>query len=154
MRMPNSSRDFRGYASKVTFAVVLLVVAALANASERTEASTKTVIQISSGDAATQNLVLNNAANLEKELGIGNVDIEIVAFGPGLEMLTIFSPFQDRVEEMVSQNIRFSACGNTMAAIERRTGQKPELAKGVDIVSSGVARIVELQKQGYTYVRP
>lgn len=126
----------------------------MANAGERLEAGTETVIQISSGDAATQNLVLHNAANLQKELGIGNVEIEIVAFGPGLEMLTINSPLRDRVENMVSQNIRFSACENTMAAIERKTGEKLELAKGVDIVSSGIARIVELQKQGYTYVRP
>jgi hypothetical protein len=138
----------------VTFAVVLLGFVAMVNAGERLEAGTKTVIQISSGDAATQDLVLHNVANLQKELGIGNVEIEIVAFGPGVEMLTINSPLRDRVENMVSQNIRFSACENTMAAIERNSGEKLELAKGVDIVSSGIARIVELQKQGYTYVRP
>jgi len=154
MRMSNNARDYCRCVLQATFAVVLLIAAVVANADEQIEANTKTVIQISSGDAATQELVLNNTANLQKELGMDNVEIEIVAFGPGLEMLTINSPFRDRVESMASQNIRFSACENTMAAIERKTGEKPELASGVNTVSSGIARIVELQKQGYTYVRP
>ena len=44
------------------------------------------VLQVNSNDPATMNLALNNASNVEqtyKELG-EKVEIEIVAFGPGL----------------------------------------------------------------------
>ena len=36
----------------------------------------------------SQNLALNNAVNLQKSLGQDNVAIEIVAYGPGLSLLT------------------------------------------------------------------
>lgn len=144
-------------ASRWSLALLILAMAwfagvGSANAAETADA--KVVFQVSSGDSSTQNLVLNNAANLQKELGIQHVTIEVVAYGPGLGMLTTGSPFRDRVEAMAKQNVRFSACENTMAAVERKTGHKPQLAAGVGTVPSGVARIVELQQEGYAYVRP
>jgi intracellular sulfur oxidation DsrE/DsrF family protein len=133
----------------------LLIGTSSAGGSEGFAAETKVVIQASSGDAATQSLVLNNAANLQEALGgMDKVQIEVVAYGPGLALLTAESPLADRVKSMAVQNVRFSACENTMAAIERRTGKRPELASGVVTVASGIARIVELDRQGYTYVRP
>ncbi len=118
------------------------------------EEAHKLVIQVSTDDAQTQKIALNNAVNLQKELGMDNVKIEIVAYGPGLVMLTPKSPEADRVKSLAMQNITFSACANTMAAIEKKTGKKPELTAGVGTVSSGVSRIMTLQEQGYAYVRP
>lgn len=127
----------------------------IAGGSEDFAAETQVVIQASSGDAATQNLVLNNAANLQEALGgMDKVQIEVVAYGPGLALLTAENPLASRVSSMAAQNVRFSACENTMAAIERRTGKRPELTSGVVTVASGIARIVELDRQGYSYVRP
>ena len=132
----------------------LLIGISIAGATEKF-AETKVVIQASSGDAAAQSLVLNNARNLQEALGgLDKVQIEVVAYGPGLALLTAENPLADRVKSMATQNIRFSACENTMAAIERRTGKRPELTMGVTTVASGIARIVELDRQGYTYVRP
>jgi intracellular sulfur oxidation DsrE/DsrF family protein len=51
-------------------------------------------------------------------------------------------------------DVVFSACGNTMAAIERKTGKMPVLLEGVQQVDAGVIRVMELQEQGYSYVRP
>lgn len=142
----------RQYLALFILAMTWFVGAGIANAAET--ADTKVVIQVSSGDSATQELVLNNAINLQKELGIQHVTIEIVAYGPGLEMLTTGSPFRDRVESMAKQSVRFRACENTMAAVERKTGRRPQLTAGVDTVPSGVVRIVQLQQEGYAYVRP
>lgn len=114
----------------------------------------KVVIQVSSGDPQVQRVALNNAANLLKAFGMDNVRVEIVAYGPGLSLLTRKSEFPERVPSMALQGIRFSACQNTMEGIERRTGQLPDLLEGVQTVPSGVARIVELEEQGYAYVRP
>ncbi len=118
------------------------------------EPAHKVVIQVSTDDARTQKIALNNAVNLQKEYGMDNVKIEIVAYGPGLSLLTDKSKQAKRVESLASQDIRFSACGNTMKGIKKKTGKEPQLIKGVKVVPAGVGRIMELQEQGYAYVRP
>ena len=112
------------------------------------------VFQVSTGDAGTQNLVLNNVANLQKHYGMDNVDIVVVAYGPGLSILTKQSKEAKRVESLALQNITFDACHNTMEGIKRKTGKMPVLLEGVKVVPAGVAQIVELQEKGYAYVRP
>ena len=114
----------------------------------------KIVFQVSSGDEATQHLVLNNAVNIQKHYGPENVDVVVVAYGPGLSILTKKSKEAVRVKSLAIQGITFDACNNTMKAIEKKTGKKPVLTEGVKIVPAGVARIVELQEKGYAYVRP
>jgi intracellular sulfur oxidation DsrE/DsrF family protein len=118
------------------------------------EAPHKIVIQVSTDDARTQKIALNNAVNVQKLYGIDNVAIEIVAYGPGLGILTTKSKEAARVKSLAMQNIKFSACGNTMAKIEKKTGKKPQLTEGVGTVKAGVARIMALQEQGYAYLRP
>lgn len=83
-----------------------------------------------------------------------NVEIEIVAYGPGLGMLTRQNEQSGRVQSLAMQDITFSACNNTMKGIEKKTGKMPELTEGVKVVPAGVTRIMELQEQGYAYVRP
>ena len=112
------------------------------------------VIQVSDDNEQTYTYALNNAVNVQKEIGLDNINIELVAYGPGLTMLTKESPVADRVKSLAMQNITFSACGNTMANMEKKTGKKPELTEGVGVVKAGVVRIMELQEAGWTYIRP
>ena len=114
----------------------------------------KMVIQVSTDDARTQKIALNNAVNLQKLHRMDNVEIEVVAYGPGLGILTTKSKQADRVKSLAMQNITFSACENTMKKIEKKKGKKPQLVEGVGTVNAGVARIMELQEQGYSYLRP
>jgi intracellular sulfur oxidation DsrE/DsrF family protein len=114
----------------------------------------KVVIQVSTDDARTQTIALNNAVNLQKLYGVDNVEVEIVAYGPGLNLLTKNNQQNKRVESLAIGEIKFSACGNTMKKIEKKKGKQPLLSEGVKIVPAGVGRIVELQEQGYSYIRP
>ena len=114
----------------------------------------KVVIQVSTDDPRTQKIALNNAVNLQKLYGLDNVEIEIVAYGPGLDLLTSKSKQNKRVKSLALQDITFSACGNTIAKKEKKSGAKVVLLDGVDRVQAGVARIIELQEQGYSYIRP
>ena len=118
------------------------------------EPAHKVVIQVSTDDAQSQTIALNNAVNLQKAYGMDEVQVEIVAYGPGLSLLTDKSVAAQRVESLAAQNIRFSACGNTMRAVAKKTGTEPRLLKGVDVVPAGVGRIMELQEQRYAYIRP
>jgi intracellular sulfur oxidation DsrE/DsrF family protein len=134
----------------------LLVMAILISGSSAfaAEGMRKLVIQVSTDDVRTQNIAMNNAVNLQKVLGQDNIIIEIVAYGPGLIMMTPDSPASKRIPSLAMQNITFSACGNTKAKMEEKSGKQVELVEGVKIVQAGVLRILELQEQGYAYVRP
>jgi len=136
---------------KPVLLLVLLTVSSLAQAGD---IKNKLVIQVSTDDPRTQKIALNNAANLQKLYGMDNVVIEIVAYGPGLGLLTEKSGQASRVTSLALQDIHFSACGNTMQKVSKKTGKMPKLLEGVDQVTAGVARIMELQQQGYAYIRP
>ena len=118
------------------------------------ESHHKLVIQVSSGDQKAMAIALNNAVNVQKAYGMDNVDIEIVAYGPGLQMLTANHKLSKRVSSLAQQDITFSACNNTMKKIAKKSGKTPKLTEGVQVVSAGVTRIIELQEAGYSYIRP
>ncbi len=136
---------------KPVLLVLLLAVSSLAQAGD---IKNKLVIQVSTDDPRTQKIALNNAVNLQKLYGMDNIVIEIVAYGPGLGLLTKKSGQASRVESLAMQDIHFSACGNTMKKVAKKSGKMPVLLEGVDQVTAGVARIMELQQQGYAYIRP
>ena len=131
-----------------------LLVCAIVPMTSFAEGKHKVVIQVSSADEDTQKLALNNAVNVQKDLGMDNVEIEVVAYGPGLSIMTPKSQEATRVKSLATQNIKFSACGNTIKAVTKKTGKEPTLTEGVNVVPAGVIRIMELQGQGYAYVRP
>jgi len=140
----------------IAFMLALSLFGGIAQADDSMKADgvKKVVIQVSTADETVQKIALNNAVNLQKALGPDGVEVEIVAYGPGLSLLTGKSQQSKRVPDLALQDIIFSACANTMKKIEKKTGKKPTLVEGVKIVPAGVLRIVELQEQGYSYIRP
>ena len=116
----------------------------------------KVVIQVSTADAKTQTIALNNAVNVMKHFAPGEATVEIVAYGPGLSILTNGKKNKNakRVASLAMSDITFSACGNTMKKIAKKKGKTPKLVAGVKVVPAGVIRIMELQSNGYAYVRP
>jgi hypothetical protein len=136
--------------------MMILLFAVFSVHAEMADETTKNkiVIQVSTDDPLTQTIALNNAVNLQKDYGMDNVVIEVVAYGPGLGLLTQKNKQSSRVKSLAMQNIHFSACGNTMAKITEKTGKEPKLTEGVQVVKAGVSRIMELQQNGYAYVRP
>lgn len=109
------------------------------------------VIQVSDNDPAKWNLALNNAKNVQADLGKENVQIEIIAYGPGMNMLKAESKARDRVVGAMDGGIGIVACDNTI----RNMKLKPEdLIGGIAHVDSGVVGIMKRQQQGWSYVRP
>ncbi len=111
----------------------------------------KLVIQVSDAEPAKWNLALNNAKNVQEELGADKVDIEIVAYGPGLAMLKIDAATNSRVSDAVKSGIAMVACENTMR-VQKLT--KDDMHPGVSYANSGVIEIMRLQRLGWSYVRP
>ncbi len=118
-------------------------------------AETKVVLQISDEDAYKQKLVLNVASNLVKHYGPDKVDIEIVAFGPGLRLLFAENSNAQRIENLANDSgVRFSACENTTRHVTSVLGHAPVFNSSANQVSAGIVRIIELTDQGYTLVKP
>lgn len=111
----------------------------------------RVVIQVSDNDPARWNLALNNAKNLQSDLGADNVQIEIVAYGPGLAMLKTGSPVAPRIDESVLSGMTISACENTMA---NQKVTRDQILPGVAFVPAGVVEIMRRQQEGWTYIRP
>ena len=117
------------------------------------------VLQVNSNEPAMMNLALNNATNVVqyyKDLG-ENVKIDVVTFGPGLHMLRDdTSPVKARIKAISEStpSISFEACGNTRENMSRAESKEIPLISEAKIVKSGVVRVMELQEQGWTYVKP
>src|SRR5262245_3452875 len=111
----------------------------------------KLLIQVSDNDAAKWNLALANARNVQAELGKENVDIEVIAYGPGLKMLSFDSLVGPQLAEMLNANIGLLACENTMSATKT---SKADLYQGIGFVNAGVTHIMKRQREGWSYVRP
>jgi len=142
--------------SRVRGTLVLLAVLATLAPSLALAANDvkKLVIHVPQDDPQSMVQALNMANGVMNALGQGFVDIEIVAQGPGLKLITTKSEQPERVASLVAQGVKFSACGNTMRAIAKKTGKEPQLLPGVGRVPAGVVRVMELEEQGYAYVRP
>jgi len=133
-------------------ALVLAYGSAAQNAlAQNATPANRVVMQVSDGDPAKWNLALNNAHNLQSDLGARNVAIEIVAYGPGIEMLKADSLVGNRIGEALSAGVKVVACENTMRA-QKLT--KPDMLDGIAYVSAGVTEIMQRQQQGWAYLRP
>ena len=115
----------------------------------------RVALQISDHDTVRQTMVLSVAANLVNHYGIGEVEVEIVAFGPGLTLLRRPSPFGERVTELaVEKGVRFTYCQITVDSTEQREGQRVYLVPEATPTPSGAVRIVDLVGQGYVHIAP
>lgn len=126
---------------------VLLPAQSQAQKSERA----KVVFQVSDNDPKKWNLALNNARNVQADLGKDNVDVEIVAYGPGLNMLKADSKVAGRLAQALDGSIGLVACQNTM----RNTKvHEADMYSGISYVKAGVTHIMKRQQEGWSYVRP
>jgi len=114
-------------------------------------ADNKVMLQVSDNDEGKWNLALNNARNLQAAYGKDKVDIEIVVFGPGINMLKAESTVGNRVADAGAGGVKVTACENTMKAQKLA---KDDMLAGIGYVPAGVFEIVERQKQGWAYLRP
>ena len=137
----------------VLFGAALLAGALLSTQAHAQTApvKNKVVFQVSDNDPAKWGLTLNNAQNIQTDLGADTVDMEIVVYGPGIGMLKGDSPMAQRIASALKTGVRVVACENTMKA------QKlvhADMLPNIGYVPSGVVELMQKQQQGYAYIRP
>jgi intracellular sulfur oxidation DsrE/DsrF family protein len=140
----------------IALLALLLVGAAAAQMpplQDKPFAEHRLVLQLSDGDREKQALVLSVANNLLKAYDPDKIAIEVVAFGPGIDLLRTESPNRARVDSLISQGVQFDICMNTVDTLERE-GKHVDINPKAVKVQVGVARILQLTEKGYTLVRP
>ena len=148
--MTNTTRRFLGLLS--TGVVAAALAPAIASAQPKASAvKNKVVFQMSDNDPMRWSLALNNMRNLQIELGDDDVELELVAYGPGIGMLKGDSPVAKRIAEALKTGVKVIACENTMK------GQKlgyADMLPDIGYAPSGVVELMQKQQQGYAYIRP
>lgn len=117
------------------------------------------ILQVNTNDAAAMNLALNNATNVAEyyEKAGEPVKIEVVTFGPGLNMLrNDTSPVKARIETMALSRpeVSFKACGITRKNMRKAEDKDIPIITQAEVVPSGVVRVMQLQEAGWSYVKP
>ena len=147
---------FRRLATAVLFSIAFATSALAADGKTH-----RIAIQVDQNDPQVMNMVLNNATYVIEYCRVKNedVDVEIVAYGPGMHMLRAdTSPVQDRIKRLKDMvlpgKIQFSACNNTKQGMEKTEGHAISIVSEAAVVPSGVVRLMELQEAGWSYVRP
>jgi intracellular sulfur oxidation DsrE/DsrF family protein len=142
-----------------TATVLLIALAASGSAADAKRH--RVAIQVNQNDPQVMNLALNNAGNVIEYYRAKNqdVDIDIVTYGPGLHMLrSDTSPVQDRLKQLKEAafpgKIQFSACDNTRQRMEKAEGRAISIVPDATVVPSGVVQLMELQEQGWSYIKP
>lgn len=124
---------------------------ALAQQKKPAAGKQRVIFQVSDNDPAKWNLALNNAKNVQTDLGKDNVQIEIVAYGPGLGMLKADSKVGDRLAGALDDSVGLIACENTM---HNTKVTRDQMYSGIAYVMAGVTHIMKRQQEGWAYIRP
>ena len=138
--------------SLFAFLPLLAATPALAQQKKKQAAGKQRVVfQVSDNDPGKWNLALNNAKNVQADLGKDNVQIEIVAYGPGLGMLKADSKVADRLAAALDDSVGLLACENTM---HNTKVTRDQMYDGIAYVQAGVTHIMKRQQEGWAYIRP
>lgn len=135
--------------------VLFALAAASPAAADKSEfAEHHYVLQISDSEPFKQTLVLNVAGNILDHYGPDLVDIEVVAFGPGLRLLFEGNANADRIASLAAQGVEFSACSNTRDNMSRTRGRDIALSEHAKVVPAGAVRIGERVEEGWVLLKP
>src|SRR3954465_15919227 len=145
---------FGAIAAALMMALPCLAPAQPAPLPDKPFAEHRLALQLSDNDPKKEGLIISIANNLLKAYDPDKTAIEVVTFGPGIDLLRPENPNRPRVHRLISQGVKFDVCLNTVDSIERETGERPGFIAGAIPVQVGVAQILALTENGFTLVRP
>jgi intracellular sulfur oxidation DsrE/DsrF family protein len=141
-------------ASALLLALLSAALAQPALLPDKPFAEHRLALQLSDNDPKKEGLIISIANNLLKAYDPDKIAIEVVTFGPGIDLLRPENPNRQRVESLIAQGVKFDVCLNTVDSIERETGKRPNIIPLAIPVQVGVAQILSLTENGFTLVRP
>lgn len=115
--------------------------------------SHRVVMHMNSSQERVQHGALNNIRNLYQEVGRERLQVELVAHGDGLSLLTKSSTaFREELARLKADfGVQYTACSNTMKAAKLT---RDDLIEEVGDTVPAVVRLMERQEQGWVYIKP
>ena len=108
------------------------------------------VFQVSDVEVGKWNLTLNNVRNVQTEMPDDPPELEVVVFGPGIDMLKADSPIAARVAETLKNGVKVVACENTMKNMKLVYA---DMLPNIGYVPAGVVELARKQQQGFAYIK-
>jgi intracellular sulfur oxidation DsrE/DsrF family protein len=110
----------------------------------------RALFQVTDNDPARWNMILNNMTNLREGVGSEGAEIELVAYGPGINMLKADSPVKARIADALKSGVTINACQNTMTGMKLTPA---DMLPDIGYVPAGVVEVMRKQQQGWAYIR-
>lgn len=110
----------------------------------------RVLFQVTDNDPARWNMILNNMTNLREGVGSEGAEIELVAYGPGVNMLKADSPVKARTTDALKSGVIINACQNTMSGMKLTPA---DMLPAITYVPAGVVEVMRKQQQGWAYIR-
>lgn len=140
----------------ITLSFASLLPVSSANAGK--EADHRVILHVNGNDKAHMNVVLSNASNIANFFTKQgkSIQVEVVANGPGLKMLTAQSPVAERVKSISknSTQVSFHACSKSHKMLSKKAGKDLVMLSVVNMVPAGMPYIMSRQEQGWSYIKP
>lgn len=115
-----------------------------------TKGKHRVVMQLSSNDTLVWKGLMNNLKNMKAGWG-DSVQVEVVAHGPGVEMLMAGKTTQlEKIRLNVSMGIVFVVCENTL---RERNIPKESIIPEAGFVKMGIGEIILKQEVGWSYIK-
>lgn len=130
------------------------IEAATEKAVERPFVEHRIALQLSDNDPVKEGLIVSISYKLLEVYGPDSIDVQVVAFGPGIDLLNADNPRRQQIDSLIAQGVTFNICGYTLDTIERKTGKRPEMNPKARLVPAGVPFLLSLAEKNYTIVRP
>ena len=133
-------------------ALAVLMIAAIAGISQ-TQPAKKThhIVFAMNSPEADWGQVLNNLGNIRTAFAGDDVEIEVVCYGKGTELLhKTNKAWQERLEKAIAAGTVFAACKNSMKLRQLEEKDMFTFSKYVD---SGTAQVVRRQEQGWALLK-
>ena len=113
----------------------------------------RVVMHLNSGEEKVQRGTLNNIKNLYEAIGSERLNVELVAHGSGLSLFTKQGTklAEELAKLKASYGVSYTACSNTMKA---QGLTRADLIDQVDRTMPAMVRLMELQEQGWAYLKP
>ena len=131
-------------------AAVLAAILPVAARAQAQVVRNRALFQVTDNDPARWNMILNNMTNLKEGVGSEGVEVELIAYGPGILMLKADSPVKHRIADAMKSGVHVNACQNTMDGMKLTPA---DTQPAIGYVPSGVVEVMKKQQQGWAYIR-
>ncbi|HEY9202216.1 MAG TPA: DsrE family protein [Gammaproteobacteria bacterium] len=95
-------------------------------------------------------MLVNNVKNLREKLG-PKADIVVVINGPAVSRFSTLAESREQLDELLTEKAEVMICSYAMS---NRNLTRVQLLEGTTFLENGgVAKLVELQQDGYAYIK-